>query len=69
MLLSLIVVVSVGSRAGEQTITKLMTIMPDGVTDPSPFVYDSTMYAMAGLMSAAFVAHYAVGPVNESYCE
>ncbi|CAM9460649.1 unnamed protein product, partial [Discosporangium mesarthrocarpum] len=32
------------------TIGKLMEIMPGGTVDPTPFIYDSTMYAMAGLM-------------------
>ena len=34
------------------TISKLMDIMPAGTMDPSPFIYDTTMYAMAGLMGA-----------------
>jgi hypothetical protein len=29
-----------------------MEIMPAGTMDPSPFIYDTTMYAMAGLMGA-----------------
>ncbi len=29
-----------------------MEIMPKGTVDPSPFLYDTTMYAMAGLMGA-----------------
>lgn len=32
------------------TIGKLMEIAPAGTMDPTPFIYDSTMYTMAGLM-------------------
>lgn len=32
------------------TIGKLMEIAPAGTVDPTPFIYDSTMYTMAGLM-------------------
>ena len=30
----------------------MMEIMPYGTIDPSPFIYDTSMYAMAGLMGA-----------------
>ena len=30
------------------TISKLMTIMPPGTVDPSPFIYNNTMFTMAG---------------------
>ena len=51
------------------TIAKLMSIAPEGVTDPTPFLYDSTMYAMAGIMGVAAISHAAVGPVNEKHFE
>lgn len=37
-------------QAKALTIGKLMEIAPVGTVDPTPFIYDSTMYTMAGLM-------------------
>lgn len=37
-------------QAKALTIGKLMEIAPAGTMDPTPFIYDSTMYTMAGLM-------------------
>jgi hypothetical protein len=34
-----------------------MEIMPAGTMDPSPFIYDTTMYAMAGLMGAVIIIY------------
>ena len=51
------------------TINKLMTIMPEGITNPSPFIYDSTMYAMAGLMSVAAASHFMVKKVDKKFYE
>ena len=38
------------TQAKALTIGKLMEIAPAGTMDPTPFIYDSTMYTMAGLM-------------------
>lgn len=51
------------------TISRLMEIMPEGTPDPSPFVYDSTMYAMTGLMGVAALSHALVRPVNPKFYE
>merc|ERR1719411_744732 len=51
------------------TISKLMTIMPPGTIDPSPFIYNNTMYTMAGLVSVGAMLHLAVRPVNPKYFE
>ena len=51
------------------TIDKLMAIAPEGVLDPTPFLYDTTMYAMAGIMGVAAATHMAVGPVADSHFE
>ena len=51
------------------TISKLMTIMPQGTVDPSPFLYNNTMYTMAGLVSVASILHFLVTPVNKKYFE
>ena len=51
------------------TISKLMTIMPPGTLDPSPFIYNNTMFAMAGLASIGAVMHLLVKPVDTKYFE
>ena len=51
------------------TISKLMTIMPPGTLDPSPFIYNNTMFAMAGLASVGAVMHLLVKPVDTKYFE
>ncbi len=51
------------------TINKLMSIVPEGITNPSPFIYDSTMYAMAGLMTVAAASHYMVKKVDPKHYE
>ena len=51
------------------TITKLMTIMPPGTLDPSPFIYNTTMYAMASLVSVGAALHLMVKPVDQKFFE
>ncbi len=51
------------------TISKLMTIMPPGTLDPSPFIYNNTMYTMAGLVSVGAALHFMVRPVDKKYFE
>ncbi len=51
------------------SIPRLVELAPPGTIDPSPFVYDSTMYAMAGLMAVSAVAHAFVRPVHPKYFE
>jgi hypothetical protein len=46
-----------------------MHMVPDGTPDPSPFVYDTTMYAMAALMGCAALSHALVKPVAAKYHE
>jgi hypothetical protein len=45
------------------SISKLMVLMPPGTVDPTPHIYDSTMYALGGLMTVAFVSHAMVRPL------
>ena len=45
------------------TISKLLVLAPPGTLDPSPHLYDSTMYTLSGMMAVAFVAHSLVKPV------
>jgi hypothetical protein len=51
------------------TINSLMKLVPEGTQNPTPFLYDSTMYSMAGLMTIAALTHFMVRPVNAKYFE
>lgn len=51
------------------TISSLMNIAPSGTVDPTPFIYNSTMYTMGGFMAVAAVAHQFVRPVDRKYHE
>ncbi len=51
------------------TISRLMELVPPGTIDPSPYVYDSTMFALAGLMAVSTVAHGLVRPVHPKHFE
>ena len=45
------------------TIATMMEIAPLGTIDPSPTLYNTTMYAMAGLLAIALVANMLIKPV------
>ena len=45
------------------TISKLLALAPPGTLDPTPHLYDSTMYTLAGMMGVAVVAHGLVRPI------
>ncbi|MBC6497993.1 MAG: OFA family MFS transporter [Alphaproteobacteria bacterium GM7ARS4] len=49
------------------TIRSMMEIAPAHVIDPSPTLYNSTMYAMAGLLALALLANILVRPVAEKH--
>ena len=49
------------------TISNLMPHMPEGTINPSTTLYNSTMFAMAGLLAIAFVSNLLIGPVNEKH--
>jgi MFS family permease len=55
--------------ATRQTVTigKLMEIAPAGTVDPTPSLYNLTMYLMAGLLAVALVANALVHPVHERH--
>jgi hypothetical protein len=44
------------------TIAKLLSIAPSGTIDPTPHLYDTTMYSLAGLAVVATLAHTSVTP-------
>lgn len=46
------------------TISKLLVLCPPGTIDPTPHLYDTTMYTLSGAMAAAVVAHALVRPLN-----
>jgi len=56
-------------KAKTMTINKLMEIVPAGIQDPTPFMYNTSFYSIAGLISVAAVAHYMVSPVKPGYYE
>ncbi|RMC34758.1 OFA family MFS transporter [Paracoccus alkanivorans] len=49
------------------TVAKLMEIAPEGTIDPTPSLYNTTMYCMAGLLVIAFFANLFLRPVNERH--
>lgn len=56
-------------QAKTLTINKLMSIMPEGVVNPSPFIYDSSMYLMTGLMILAACFNYKIMKVDPKFYE
>ena len=44
-----------------------MEIAPEGTIDPTPSLYNSTMYTMAGLLVIGFFANIMVKPVHSKY--
>jgi len=44
-----------------------MEIAPEGTLDPTSSLYNTTMYAMAGLLVIGFFANLAVRPVDEKH--
>ena len=49
------------------TIGKLMEIAPPGTIDPTPNLYNITMFVMAGLLAAAFIANMMIRPVDDRH--
>lgn len=44
------------------SISKLLALAPPGTIDPTPHLYDTTMYSLAGLTTVAVLAHALVKP-------
>ena len=44
-----------------------MEVVPDGTIDPTPSLYNSTMYAMAGLLVIAFFSNLLMKPVDKKH--
>jgi MFS family permease len=49
------------------TVQKLMEIAPEGTIDPTPSLYNTTMYTMAGLLVIGFFANIIMKPVDSKY--
>lgn len=49
------------------TIAKLMEIAPQGTVDPTPSLYNTTMYCMAALLVIAFFANLFIRPVKAAH--
>ena len=45
------------------TVARLMEMAPAGTQDPTPFVYDHSMYVMASLMGLAYVSNLLLRPL------
>ncbi len=49
------------------TVQKLMEIAPEGAIDPTPTLYNTTMYTMAALLVIGFFANILVKPVDSKH--
>ena len=49
------------------TIGRLMEIVPAGTVDPTPSLYNSTMYLMAALLAVGLVSNALMKPVAKSH--
>jgi hypothetical protein len=54
-------------QAKTVTIPKLMEVVPAGTVDPTPSLYNSTMYLMAGLLFLALIANALMRPVDAKH--
>ena len=57
---------SIGKLADAKTLTieKPLELAPPNTVDPTPFLYDTTCYVAAGLMSVAALSNLAIRPLN-----
>lgn len=46
------------------TIGRLMELVPTGTVDPTPFLYDTTCYAAAGLMGVSLISNLLIRPLD-----
>jgi len=49
------------------TVSKLMEIAPAGTIDPTPSLYNTTMYVMAALLVVAFFSNLMIRPVHQKH--
>ena len=43
-----------------------MQHVPDGTVNPSATLYNTTMFAMAGLLAIAWISNWLIGPVEKT---
>ena len=48
------------------TISKLLALCPPGTIDPTPHLYDTTMYTLSVLMMIGTLSHNLVRPLNRA---
>ena len=49
------------------TIARLMEIVPEETVDPTPSLYNRTMYLMAAMLAVGLVTNYLMKPVNAKH--
>ena len=49
------------------TIPRLLELAPPGTPDPSPLLYNTTMYGIAGMLTIAAAANFMIKPVDPKY--
>ena len=49
------------------TIARLMEIVPEGTIDPTPSLYNRTMYLMAAMLAVGLVSNYLMKPVSAKH--
>ena len=49
------------------TISKLMEIAPAGTQNPTPTLYNTTMFLMAALLAVALVCNFFIRPVDPKH--
>ncbi len=49
------------------TIARLMEIVPAGTVDPTPSLYNTTMYLMAVMLAVGLVSNYLMKPVSAKH--
>eukprot|EP00041_Stephanoeca_diplocostata_P023138 m.562694 g.562694 ORF g.562694 m.562694 type:complete len:697 (+) comp22224_c0_seq5:226-2316(+) len=54
-------------QAKTVTIPRLMELMPASVADPTPLLYNSTMFGICGMLSVALLANHLIKPVHPKY--
>lgn len=54
-------------QAKTVTIPRLMELAPPGTMDPTPLLYNTTMYGISGMLSVALLANIMIKPVDKKY--
>lgn len=49
------------------TIDKLLAVLPEGTMDPTPFLYNTSLYGAVGLVVVATIANFSIRPVHAKW--